>query len=91
MSLFKNFNGINGLEKSYYNEKVLEKIDEWYPAPLHFGVKNNGMYNYKYGFDRKFCYTMVLRDFKNEKVPVITIADNWVEKQFLINLEILMD
>ena len=87
MNIFKIVNGINGLDKSSYNKKVLEKIDDYTPTPLHYGNYCSGKYKYDTALDGKFCYTLVMHSFKNEKIPVITIGDNWVKESFDISIE----
>ena len=86
MEIFKVCNGINGLEKNYYNKQVLEIVDRFYPMPLHYGlgkVKSN--FKYKIGGDYSKSYTLgIYKYFKNAKIPGFSICDNWITKEMII-------
>ena len=88
MKMFKLLNG--EIPKSYYNNEVMGLIDNYYIEPCHFGSDNYSElyknYKYKIGGDCPKSYSNgIYNNFKGVKIPVLSIFDNFIKKDFIIN------
>ena len=88
MKMFKLLNG--EIPKSYYNNEVRGLIDNYYIEPCHFGSDNYSElyknYKYKIGGDCPKSYSNgIYNNFKGVKIPVLSVFDNFIKKDFIIN------
>ena len=73
------------IPKSYYNNEIRGYVDNYYIEPIHFGSDFMDEYKYKIGGDCPKSYANgVCKRFKGVKLPVLTIFDNFISKNLLL-------
>ena len=73
------------IPKSSYNNYVKNFVDNYAIEPLHFGRDVIGKWKYKIGADCPKSYSNgVLKYFKDNKIGVLSIFDNFVEDQCIL-------
>ena len=73
------------LKKSCYNNEVRYYIDNFYVEPVHFGGEFKGKWKYNLGVDYPKSYSnAVIKYFKNVKLGILNVCDNFVKDDFII-------